>query len=58
MNNTAAVEAADDATKAWLEELADNSTPKQLEPPKTLNGELRDYQARGLDWLACFTGTA
>ena len=51
MNNTAAVEAADEATKAWLEELADSNSPKQLEPPKNLNGELRDYQARGLDWL-------
>lgn len=51
MNDSAAVEAADSATKAWLEELTESSTPREITVPESLNGDLRDYQARGLDWL-------
>lgn len=43
---------ADEATRSWLEELSSSNAPPHAEPPKELNGTLRDYQARGLDWLA------
>lgn len=43
--------AADAATRAWLEELMLGAGPRQVEPPTGLQGVLRDYQRRGLDWL-------
>ncbi|MEC8051298.1 MAG: DEAD/DEAH box helicase [Myxococcota bacterium] len=52
MNNTTALKAADAATKAWLDELASDNKPAQVEQPESLQGELRDYQRRGLDWLS------
>ena len=52
MNNTTALKAADAATKAWLDELASDNKPAQVDQPESLQGELRDYQRRGLDWLS------
>lgn len=46
-----ALAAADDATKAWLDELSGASMPQVVEPPSELQVTLRDYQRRGLDWL-------
>jgi superfamily II DNA or RNA helicase len=47
----AALEAADAATRAWFEELAQNRSPPEVAPPPGLRAVLRDYQRRGVDWL-------
>ena len=51
MGDHAALAAADEATRAWLEELSGNQHPPSVEPPSDLSATLRDYQRRGLDWL-------
>lgn len=47
-----ALNCADAATQDWLNELAGMQTPRQVDLPVHLKTVLRDYQARGLDWLA------
>ena len=51
MGDQAALQAADEATRAWLEELSAGGTPREVAAPKMLNATLRDYQRRGVDWL-------
>ncbi len=52
MNDSSAIKAADQATRSWLDELASTSKPKEVEVPHSLQGDLRAYQSRGLDWLS------
>ncbi|MBC7793213.1 MAG: DEAD/DEAH box helicase, partial [Clostridia bacterium] len=52
IGDEAGLATADEATKAWLDELSSSNAPPVATPPKDLNGTLRDYQARGLDWLS------
>lgn len=52
IGDQAGLEMADAATKSWLEELTGAEQPQEVEPPVELAGNLRDYQRRGLDWLA------
>ena len=46
-----ALSAVDEATRAWLAELSNASEPLSVKAPRGLHADLRDYQARGLDWL-------
>ena len=46
-----ALQAADDATAAWLAEVSGGGTPMQSDLPDGLNADLREYQRRGFDWL-------
>lgn len=52
MGHTSDVELADQHTRAWLEEVAGEGGPQPVTPPPGLEVVLRDYQKRGLDWLA------
>ncbi len=52
IGDEASLAIADEATQSWLDELSSSHAPPHIEPPAALNGQLRDYQARGLDWLA------
>lgn len=52
LGDEAGLDVADAATRAWLEELTSHEAPPPVDPPQALAGELRDYQKRGLDWLA------
>ncbi|MBI5509267.1 MAG: SNF2 helicase associated domain-containing protein [Deltaproteobacteria bacterium] len=52
LDDTAAVMAADEATNGWLQELTASGGPTPVSAPATLLPILRDYQHRGLDWLA------
>ncbi len=52
IGDEASLAIADEATQAWLDELSASHAPPHIEPPASLAGVLRDYQARGLDWLA------
>ncbi|MEZ4273441.1 MAG: hypothetical protein R3C68_19000 [Myxococcota bacterium] len=52
LDDTAAVAVADAATQAWLDEVSGSSAPREVTVPGDLEPILRDYQKRGLDWLA------
>jgi superfamily II DNA or RNA helicase len=51
MGNLSAIQAADAATHAWLDEVSGAAQPRPVPPPPELADVLRDYQRRGLDWL-------
>ncbi len=52
LGESAAVEAADAATRQWLREVSGEEKPPPVAPPEELAGVLRHYQEHGLDWLA------
>ncbi|OGQ87674.1 MAG: hypothetical protein A2289_01735 [Deltaproteobacteria bacterium RIFOXYA12_FULL_58_15] len=52
LGDSAAVASADRATKDWLDELSGLSAPARIDPPQMLQTIMREYQCRGLDWLA------
>jgi SNF2 family DNA or RNA helicase len=52
MGDSAAVELADAATSSWVQEVSGLGAPASVDPPSELSATLRDYQKRGLDWLA------
>ncbi len=47
-----ALEAADKATADWIAEVSGDQAPPHVDPPEELTAVLRDYQKRGLEWLA------
>ncbi|HET6346704.1 MAG TPA: SNF2-related protein, partial [Myxococcota bacterium] len=51
IGDQAALRAVDDATRAWLDELAHAEAPQSVPQPGGLDAQMRDYQRRGLDWL-------
>ncbi|MDP7039415.1 MAG: DEAD/DEAH box helicase [Myxococcota bacterium] len=52
LGETTAMEIADQATKAWIEELLASDSPQEIDVPKGLKATLRTYQRHGLNWLA------
>jgi len=52
LDDNAAVRSADEATRSWLAEISGRSAPEVVTPPIELQPVMRDYQQRGLDWLA------
>lgn len=61
LGDTAALKTADNATKAWLDEVTGTCSPSSTIIPDGLKADLRDYQQRGIDWLYmlhrhCLTG--
>lgn len=52
IGDNGALATADRATQGWLDEVSGSSAPQPILLPTALSGVLREYQQRGLEWLA------
>lgn len=51
LNDQEALRTVDEVSRAWLQELSENTGAKPVDPPRSVASVLREYQRRGLDWM-------